>query len=268
MLCQHLSIFSHAGTRLALEHAVLLRGAGHEVRVFSAQEMTNVGIARWLGCPRQVILRRRIPRPGSPCPPTAAFQASAAPDTWPMLGRWRRTAAEVAAFAPDAVLFVGFFSPLLTWAYRHFPVAGMSVHTLPPLGPVDVWLHQYDMARCPRRGAASRRPEPFPYSFRLALPPPHAVTLTSLGLPANALLAVSVGYRLSKEITADFAAQLARAPERHPRWVWLLVGDADGAPRRGPSAGARARRTRSTSTRCSRNAICTSTRRAWAAGSA
>lgn len=230
VLAQHLSIFAHAGTRLALEHAVLLRAAGCEVRVFSAQELTNVGIPGWLGCPRQVVLAPPSPATWKPVSASGTFQVSAAPESWPMPGRWRRTAAEIAAFAPDEVLFVGFFSPLLAWAYRHFPVVGLSVHTLPPLGPVDVWLHQYEDSPLPVPWAGVVAPEPFAYAHRLALPAPQALSLANLGLPPGAHLAVSVGYRLSKEIGGDFAAAMLARLAQNPRWVWLLVGDAQAPP--------------------------------------
>lgn len=229
VLCQHLSSFAQAGTRLALEHAVLLRAAGHEVCVFSAQEMTNVGIAGWLGCPRQVVLAPPSPETWKPVSATGTFQVRAAPETWPVSGRWRRTAAELAAFAPEVVVFVGFFSPLLTWAYRHFPVLGLSVHTLPPLGPVDVWLHQYDSGALPAPWNGIAQPEAYAYAHRLALPAPQALSLASVGLPPDARLAVSMGYRLSKEIKADWAAEVMARLQRHPQWVWLLVGD-DAAP--------------------------------------
>ena len=93
VLSQHLSIFAHAGTRLALEHAALLSAAGHDVRVFSMQELTNIGIPGWLGCARQVSLAPPAPETWKPVAANGTFQVIQAPQTWPMVGRWRRTAA-------------------------------------------------------------------------------------------------------------------------------------------------------------------------------
>ena len=230
VLTQHLSIFAHAGTRLALEHAAMLSAAGHDVRVFSTQELANIGMPGWLGCARQVSLAPPSPANWKPVSANGTFQVTPAPDTWPMFGRWRRTATDIAAFGPHEVLFVGFFSPLLDWAYRHFPVSGLSLHTLPTLGPVDVWLHPFNIGTLPVPWDGLPPPEAFVYPCRFALPPAQSMSLASLNLPANARLAVSVGYRLSKEITADFAAQLLARLARHPQWIWLLVGDAEAPP--------------------------------------
>ena len=230
VLCQHLSGFAQAGTRLALEHAALLAAAGHDVCVFSAQELANAGIAGWLGCPSPPPLAPPVPEAWKPVSAAGTFQAWVAPHAWPVLLRWRSTAEKMAAFAPDAVLFVGFFSPLLEWAYRHFPVAGLSLHTLPPLGPVDVWLHQFDTEALPAPWNGIVQPEPFAYAHRFVLPPARALSLASLNLPPDARLAVSVGYRLSSEITAEWAAQALARLERHKQWVWLLVGDPHAPP--------------------------------------
>lgn len=225
VLCQHLSGFAHAGTRLALEHAALLSAAGHDVCVFSAQELANAGIAGWLGCPSPPQLAPPVPESWKPVSAAGPCQAWIAPHAWPVLLRWQSAAVNMAAFAPDAVLFVGFFSPLLEWAHRHFPVAGLSVHTLPPLGPVDVWLHQFDTEALPAPWSGIVQPEPFAYAHRFVPPPARALSLASLNLPPDARLAVSVGYRLSSEITAEWAAQALARLARHKQWVWLLVGD-------------------------------------------
>lgn len=230
VLCQHLSGFAHAGTRLALEHAALLSAAGHDVCVFSAQELANAGIAGWLGCPSPPQLAPPAPETWKPVSATGPCQAWIAPHAWPVLMRWQGAAANMAAFAPDAVLFVGFFSPLLAWAHRHFPVAGLSVHTLPPLGPVDVWLHQFDTEALPAPWNGIAQPEPFAYAHRFVLPPARALSLAGLNLPPDARLAVSVGYRLSSEITGEWANQALARLERHKQWVWLLVGDPNAPP--------------------------------------
>ena len=232
ILSQQLSIFAHAGTRLALEHAALLTAAGVEVRVFSAQEMHGVDMPGWLGCPQEIKLAPATPSSWNTVAGPRSFQVAITNDTWPLEGRWKLIAAKIAGFAPDVVLFVGFFSPLLAWAWRHYPVVGLSIHTLPPLGPVDVWLQQFEAGEtlpAPWDGLPS--PVPFPYAFRLALPPPHAAAVTAAAnLPPDALIMVTVGYRLSKEVRPEWATQVLARLDAHPRWVWLLVGDSKAPP--------------------------------------
>jgi len=231
ILSQQLSTFVHAGTRLALEHAALLGGAGVEVCVFSAQEMQGVDICGWLGCPQGVKLSPPTPGNWKPVAGPGTFQVVVAHDTWPLEGRWQTTAAKLANYAPDIVLFVGFFSPLLAWVWKYYPVVGLSVHTLPPLGPVDVWLQQFEAGETlPTPWAGLPLPVPFPYAFRLALPPAQPVSLAPLNLPPGALIMVTVGFRLSEEIRQDWTDQVLARLEARPRWVWLLVGDSKAPP--------------------------------------
>jgi glycosyltransferase involved in cell wall biosynthesis len=159
------------------------------------------------------------------------FQVVTANDIWPLEGRWQSIAAKIVDFAPDVVLFVGFFSPLLAWAWKHYPVVGLSLHTLPPLGPVDVWLQQFEAGETlPAPWEGLPPPVPFPYAFRLALPSAGTASLARLNLPPDALIMVTVGYRLSREIRPEWAAQVLARLEAHPRWVWLLVGDSKAPP--------------------------------------
>jgi hypothetical protein len=231
IISQQLSIFAHAGTRLALEHAALLKGAGAEVCVFSAQEMQGVDMPCWLGCPGGIKLAPATPASWKTVAGPGTFQVVMANAIGPLEGRWQSIAAKIANFAPDVVLFVGFFSPLLTWAWKHYPVVGLSVHTLPPLGPVDVWLQQFEAGEpLPEPWAGLPPPVPFPYAFRLALPPANTVSLAPLNLPPGALIMVTVGYRLRKEIRQEWATQVLARLEAHPRWVWLLVGDSKAPP--------------------------------------
>jgi hypothetical protein len=231
ILCQQLSTFTHAGTRLALEHAALLGGAGVDVRVFSAQEMRGVDIPGWLGCPAHLEISPATPAGWKPVAGPGTFQTVMASESLPQQGRWQSTAANLTGFAPDAVLFVGFFSPLLAWAWKHYPVIGLSVHTLAPLGPVDVWLHQFEAgATLPEPWAGLPRPVPFPYAFRLALPPAHPLCLAALALPPGALIMVTAGYRLRNEIRQEWAAEVMARLAAHPRWVWLVVGDSKAPP--------------------------------------
>jgi len=231
ILTQQLSIFAHAGTRLALEHAALLRAGGVEVCVFSAQEMQGLGIPGWLGCSAHLALSPARPAGWKTVAGPGTFQTVMARESLPQHGRWQSTAANLADFAPDVVLFVGFFSPLLAWAWKHYPVIGLSVHTLPPLGPVDVWLHQFEAGETlPQPWAGLPRPVPFPYAFRLALPLVQPFSLAPLDLPPGALIMVTAGYRLRNEIRREWAAEVVARLEAHPSWFWLLVGDSKAPP--------------------------------------
>jgi hypothetical protein len=68
----------------------------------------------------------------------------------------------------------------VSWASKRDPVAGLSLHTLPPICPVDVWLHQFEADQdlpAPWSGFASFRP--IPYSYRLTVPAAPAAHIRS-----------------------------------------------------------------------------------------
>jgi glycosyltransferase involved in cell wall biosynthesis len=66
---------------------------------------------------------------------------------------------------------------------------------------------------------------PFPYGFRIATPEGAPSGLAPLRLGPDAQIIVTVGYRLTREISPEWAANVVARLEAHPRWVWLLVGE-------------------------------------------
>jgi hypothetical protein len=227
ILAQHLSNPANPGTRLALEHAVLLRAAGVDVRVFSAQELLAIEFGLWLGSPERLTWDAAAPDTWRPILRSETFRVVLANPAWPREGRWHAIADELVRFAPDVVLFVGFFSPLVSWASKRYPVAGLSLHTLPPICPVDAWLHQFEADQdLPAPWSEFPPFLPIPYSYRLTVPEaPAAFDMAALGLPHDARILVTVGYRLSLEITPQWAAEVAARLKTHPQWFWLLVGE-------------------------------------------
>ena len=103
------------------------------------------------------------------------------------------------------------------WAWRHFPVVGLSVHSLPPLGPVDVWLHQFE-ADQPRPWLHSRRRHRFPTSSewpRGKAPGGPRAAQTGAGCADRRDRRLPI----TKEISAGNGGRRPRAPGAHPRWV-------------------------------------------------
>lgn len=67
-------------------------------------------------------------------------QISLASEDFSFSSRWAGLIPAIGRFDPDVVLFVGLSSPLVWSLQRDYPVVGMSLHTVAPLAPVDVWL--------------------------------------------------------------------------------------------------------------------------------
>ncbi len=127
-------------------------------------------------------------------------------------------------FAPDLVMFVGFVSPLVYRLHAHYPVLGLSLHAMPPLVPVDVWLS------ADAQGPAEVWPDlpapevaHFPYRFwpKGQMNP---ANLDALHIPHSAVVLVTTGHRLDTEMPAPWCDQVLAFMAAHPEVHWLLIG--------------------------------------------
>jgi hypothetical protein len=139
------------------------------------------------------------------------------------------------AFAPYVVVVVGFMSPLAFSLYADYPIVGLPIHALPPLAPVDTWLcarPALDTSAWPGIPA----PLAFPFPFRFwpveAFVP---VERDALGLPADACVLITVGYRLPTEMASPWREQMLAFVDRHPAVHWVLIGVLPGEADRFPS---------------------------------
>jgi len=230
VLAPSLGGFEHAPTALALNHAALLASMQLQVHVFSTQDMTVPQLA---AC----IVDAELPQYSKPDaaswkPPIAGRFDVTLPDSrLSPAARWRNALRQIARFDPDLVLFVGLMSPLLPQLYTARPLLALPVNSVAPLGPHDVWLADRET-----EAAADWAPEHaagavFRYPYRIALPPERAaLSRQALGLPEDALVLVSVGFRLNAEIQGAWAARMEAFLETHPRAHWLLIGSGPALP--------------------------------------
>jgi len=231
LVAPSLGSFEHAPTALALNHAALLASMQLEVRVFSTQDMTVPHVA---AC----IVDADLPQfsnidVNSWKPPIAArFDVTLADPRLAPAARWRNALRQIARFDPDVVLFVGLMSPLLPQVYAARPLVALPVNSIAPWGPHHVWL----TADPDAEAGADWSPDyaagaAFRYPYRIALTPERTVLAReALGLPQDALVLVSVGFRLQSEICGAWAARMEAFLETHPRAMWLLVGSGAQLP--------------------------------------
>ncbi len=226
IFAQHLSTGHHAATALTFDLRALLEGAGIDTRVFASQELSLPGMSGysaggWVSSLAPIdpaTWQLRIPGQAAVTVADVRFSVSA---------RWNSLERTITSYDPDVVLFVGFFSPLI-WALRQrYPVLGMSLHTLPPLAPVDLWL-----AADPQPGARHDWPElarpatvHFPFRFW-----PTAVSIASrseIGVRDDSVLLVTCGGRLEPETLAGWIDDVIGFLDEQPQVEWLLVGLAE-----------------------------------------
>lgn len=233
IVAPHMSAYSHAPTSLALAHGALLREQGVAVELFSAQELAIASMAQLLGCGSATTLTP---------PDPAGWQANLpqeltiqlADERLSLVRRWRSVAEALSRFDPDLILFVGLYSPLLEVLYPSRPVLALSIQSVAPLVPADVRLAA-DPAQTLAAGAAWLPefpcPEPWYYPYRVPPNAPQpALSRAELGLPGQALVMVSVGYRLRDEVSGDWAARMVALLSARPGVIWLLVGCGEPLP--------------------------------------
>lgn len=213
----------HGGTTFTLNVMSVLAREGLDLRTFSAQETNIPAVYSYHGgaeslTPVSVEAESlTLNAPGS-------FQLILPDTRFSLRLRFDQILQAIDAYSPDVVIFVGFMSPLAFKFYEHYPVVGLSVHALPPVAPVDVWLSA-DPQRSVVHWSGVPAPQIFPFSFRFwpagqATP----VDRSSIDLPADATVLVTAGFRLSAEITAPWSERVLAFIEAHTDVHWLLIG--------------------------------------------
>lgn len=209
---------------MAVEQCRVLAETGHELAVFSAQELLPPDPAQFRGDGHEPKLPALEVKDWAGLLPPGVTMTIADP-RYGMPGRWRNLLQKIARFDPDAVLLVGLYSPLAAALFPLRPSLGLSVNTVAPLAPVDVWLAGDGQATVGSPwGDAFAAPEAVEYPFRLrrrALP---AASRAALGVPGEAVLWITAGFRLEHEIRGDWARRVGEVLARRPEIVWLLVG--------------------------------------------
>lgn len=147
------------------------------------------------------------------------------PDTnFSLKYRYEKILEAIVSFKPDVVLFIGFISPLIFKLVEFYPVVGLSIHALPPIVPLDVWLGrdvQTESLLWPNL------PKPLVMDFQHKFWPSDNIKPVSrklLDVPEDAILMITTGYRLDKEIKAPWIDKMCTMIDSFSDAYWLLIG--------------------------------------------
>jgi hypothetical protein len=215
----------HTPSMMAVEQCAVLAREGRQVRIFSAQELTPPDAAQFRGDGRDLKLPPLNAQVWGKLLP-AGVSMAISDSRYSLQGRWRKLMPVLAEFDPDAVLVVGLFSPLAAALHTLRPVVGISVNSVPPITPVDVWLCADPKARQEEAwGGIFPSPLPVYHPWKLRRSTREwSVRRTDLGLDSGAIIWITVGFRLEHEIRGDWASRMLHLMLCHPNVVWLLVG--------------------------------------------
>jgi hypothetical protein len=233
IITPQLSNYPHAPTGMVLNQARILIEQGMTVALFSCLDFAAPGMMHLLGAGESITMGAfEADKWGSQCLPGITIYESV--ECFSMMGRWTNMLLHVAAFDPDLVMSVGFYSPLIAPLYEVRPVLGLNVHSVAPLDPVDVWLcaSPEDAGELHTEwgnGLSNGFGWYHPYRVRRK----QTVTALSrqeLALPEESLILISVGYRLDIEIGGAWAGRMIDLLRDNPQVIWLLVGDKNTMP--------------------------------------
>ena len=231
----------HTPSMLTVNYATIFHQLGCRVFICAPQELKPTDMKKYHGAGRVVNL------------PTVDFSS------WPTLipkdittyivnehlsmeERYSKTSELAAQFDPDLILCVGPYSPIASALYSVRPVLALPTNTASFLGSADVWLRGSDLDLTEDEITWGQQ---FPLSTSVIHPyrissdrmNGASVTRQQLGIREDAVVLVTVGFRLSSEITTDWANRITDIINADSRIVWILIGDVTPECLKGMPAG-------------------------------
>lgn len=233
LVTPYIANLKHTPTSLSLQHAAILEKLGIEVHIFSTQEIRIAEMPKYLGSQGTLHL---------PGPDLAWLQSclsenlsiTLASEQFSLPLRYVHLEQKLVEFDPDLVFFVGLWSPFMHTIRCMRPTFGLCIHSVQPMAEVDLWLCA--SAEMSAQQSAMWAPElPSAYAFyhpyRVALQPvKQSLSRKELGIPSDAVVLISAGYRLAREIHGEWARGMATFLLAHPQCVWVLLGGITALP--------------------------------------
>lgn len=213
---------THPPTKLAFEHARLLQLQGFEIRIFSCQEQSIVDMREYLSNDGQL----QIPSPETIFENQVTFQSPIeiirAQVQFSLPLRAQCILYLMNVFDPDLCFFVGHQSLLLKSLYQRYPLLALNISSIAPSGDLDLWLSADASAKDATQNAENHA---YYHPFRTIQKEELArLDREELGLRSDAVVLITAGTRLPKEVVGDWARAMLDICTRFPQVVWLLVG--------------------------------------------
>jgi len=221
----------HTPSVLAVEQCALLAAAGLQVQLFSAQELLPPDASLFRGDGRELALPPLDAQAWAKLLP-AGVRMTISDSRFSLPGRWRKLMPVLAGFNPDVVLLVGLYSPLAAALHTVRPVVGISVNSVPPIAPADVWLAaDTGIEREGVWGDIFAPPQPVHHPWRVKRSRKQwPLTRAELDLNEAAVVWITAGFRLEHEIKPEWADRMLQLMSHHPHVIWLVIGGAGKLP--------------------------------------
>ena len=222
----------HTPSRMAIEQCALLAREGIEVHMFSAQELLPPDAAQFRGDGRELVLPPLDTQAWARLLP-AGVRMTISDNRFSLPGRWQNLMPALAAFDPDIVLLVGLYSPLAAALHTLRPVVGISVNTVPPIAPLDVWLSaDPELKLSAPWGESFLPPQALFHPYRIKRSDRQwKLARSEFGLSDTAVVWITAGFRLEREIRGEWASRMLHFMEHCPQVVWLVIGGEGKVPK-------------------------------------
>lgn len=220
----------HTPSVMAVEQCAVLAREGIQVRLFSAQELLPPDASLFRGDGRELSLPPLNAQAWAKLLPIG-MRMTISDKRFSLPGRWRKLMPDLAVFDPDAVLLVGLYSPLAAALFRVRPVVAVSVNSVPPIAPADVWLSA-DTAADPATawGGLFATSHIVHHPWRVKRSREQwPVTRAQLGVGNAAVVWVTAGFRLEHEIRPEWAQRMLALMASRREVTWLVIGG-EGRP--------------------------------------
>lgn len=226
ILSTELSLLSHPASRMAWDHARILKSHGYQVRVMSARETSCADMGVQCGALAPHLLADRCKQEWYDTLGHDVKVWVGDPRRSP-LQRWIEMLQRLAEYDPDVVLYIGTESPAQYLLEPHYPMITLQTIGVPMHGPADIQLLS--------------RPEVWPvgqaglaYSHRANVSHQEvAADLLSdkqLRCPPGKIKLLTAGMRLTPLIKGDWAERMKVFLRIHPQLHWIIVGQTDLPP--------------------------------------
>lgn len=219
----------HPPTKLVFEHARLFQSAHLEVRIFSCQEQSIPDMREYLSNDGHLLIPPPETEFDNQVMLTSKVDVVRAQVRFSLPLRAQCILKLIEDFDPDVCFFVGHQSLILKSLYQQYPVLGLNVSSSKPIGDFDLWLSADETAKCSH---SSTEPNAYYHPFRtLQKKEEVKISRADLKLPSDAVVLLTVGARLDKEIVGEWANAMMEVCKKHSQVIWLIVGGDGEIPR-------------------------------------
>ncbi len=221
----------HPPTRMALDMAEVLISLGYAVRLFSANEAQVPDDDQLLGNGVS------IPQSGTDLadwvqamPDNVAVQSCA--HGYSVRRRCHQLLPAMVEFAPDAVVFVGLYSPMATLAAQRWPLLAMATNSVAPMVRAQLRLtaHQHlHLHSGATWDGALEDQLAYYYPYRRHGDPARRAARMRSG-KAGIVRLVTAGNVLPARMSGEWVQRMAHLLRDYPHVHWHLLGGAGAIP--------------------------------------